>query len=237
MGRPRKPAEARRREGGTGGQGDVSHRPIPAPVVVMGRDVPVTAPKDMPESARRVWEYLAAELVKIGILDKIDLMAFKAFCLHAARWEAISAFLGEPPKEQTLAELEARIQRADMIARALDQRIATKLRMGELPEAKDVRAAERYLTTIATMQEVLDAKRALGNVVGFGSMGQLVESPLAAAARAEALLMARFATEFALTPAARARLELTVAEGAAAMKSLEDELGPTTRGAIEGTAT
>jgi phage terminase small subunit len=229
-GRPRKPAELRRREGGTERAGDVSHRPIPAPVVVMGRDVPVTAPADLAdEGARRIWEFLAAELVRIGILDKIDLLAFRAFCIHAARWEKISAFLAKPADEANLAELERRLQQAETIANALNQRIATKLRTGEPPETKDVRAAERYLVTVGTMREVLEAKRELGNLVGFGSMGQLVESPLAAAARAEALLKVRFASEFGLTPAARARLELTVAEGVAAMKSLEDELGPPTR--------
>jgi P27 family predicted phage terminase small subunit len=228
-GRPAKPRSRRAAEGGSEKRGDVSHRPLPAPVVVAGRNVPIEPPDDLPESARAVWVFIVAELAGAGIVDKVDLPQLRAFCIQVAREQDAGKLIDQPFDEQDSADLDATIQRMEAIATHLDARIATALRNSLPLEAKDIRAAESYADKLTKLREFRTAKRAVGNMVTLGSTGQLTEHPMLATERASANILLRFAQEFAMTPTSRARLGLAVLEGKSLERELADDLGPTAK--------
>lgn len=228
-GRPAKPRQKRAAEGGTEKAGAISHRPVPPPIVVAGRNVPTAPPPGMPETAIGIWEFIVAELATSGIIDKIDLPQLRAFCVQVAREQDAGNYISEPADETELTDLENEIKDMATIANALKTRIATTLRAGLAPDTKDVRAAESYARTLTNLRAYRSAKAKVGNMVALGSTGQLVEHPLLGTERASASILLRFAAEFALTPTARARLGLAVLEGKTLERELEDDLGPAAR--------
>jgi P27 family predicted phage terminase small subunit len=83
-GHNRKPAELRRREGGS----TVSHRPVPQTVVLGGRLDPQkfpAPPERLPEDGKDLWYELGPELAAVGLLDRFDLLAFEDLCRAHAR--------------------------------------------------------------------------------------------------------------------------------------------------------
>lgn len=194
-------------------------------VVVAGRNVPIAAPPDLPPLAKEVWEFVVTELAKAGIIDRVDLPQLRAFCMAVATERAATQLISEPFDELEDAELERELKEMQTIANALKGRIATQIRAGIAPETRDVNAAQRYAVTLANLRAYQAAKRKAGNLVALGSMGQLVEHPLVATRRAEAGLLLRFATEFALTPNARAKLGLAMIEGKTLLRELEEDIG------------
>lgn len=108
-----------------------------------------------------------------------------------------------------------------------------------LRSVADVNMAERFARTLASMRAYRSAKQKVGNLVALGSTGQLVDHPLVATERASARLLLRFANEFALSPAARARLGLAVLEGKSLERELDDDIGPpaSREDVIDGEAT
>lgn len=231
MGRPRKPVAARKREGGTKGDGAVSHRRQPSTelVVVAGRDVPISPPADLPEPARDLWEEIVRVLAEAGIVDRIDLPALRWFCLeHARGWQA-KALLDEPVDEEEHAALERQITEMDAIAGALKGQIANMLRAGlDVPPGK-INASANYERELANLRAFQRARRKVGNLVALGSTGQLTEHPLLATERAAALLVLRFASRFGLTPSDRAALGLQILEGKTMTKELNDDIGTPAR--------
>ena len=228
MARPRKPAAARKREGGTARSGNVSHRPQPSTelVVVAGRDVPITPPADLPAPARDLWEEIVRVLAEAGIVDRIDLPALRWFCLeHARGWQA-KALLDEPIDDEELEALETQLKEMAVIAGALKGQIANMLRAGlDVPPGK-INASANYERELANLRAFQRARQKVGNLVALGSTGQLTEHPLLATERAAATLVLRFASRFGLTPSDRAALGLQILEGKTMKKELDDDIGP-----------
>lgn len=87
-GRKPKPIHDREVEGGTGGQGTVSHRPLPQKVQVGGL---ITAeelaepPADLPEAGKKLWLRDVQRLIDVGIVDRVDIGALEALCTFYAR--------------------------------------------------------------------------------------------------------------------------------------------------------
>lgn len=231
MGRPRKPAAARAREGGTKRSGAISHRPQPSTelVAVAGRDVPVAAPADLPDDARELWEEVVRVLAEAGIIDRVDLPALRWFCLEHARGWAARRVLDEPVSEDDDAALTQSIREMEAIAANLKGRIATKLRAGVDVAPGEINAAANYETKLANLRAYQHARQRVGNLVALGSMGQLVAHPLLDVEQDAAGLVLRYASRFGLTPADRAQLGVLVLEGRTMRKELDEEIGAAAR--------
>jgi phage terminase small subunit len=228
MGRPRKPAAARAREGGTARAGAISHRPQPSTelVAVAGRDVPIAAPLDLPEPARELWAEIVAVLAHAGIVDRIDLPMLRWLCVTHARGRQAQAVIDEPVTEEELEQLERQTREMQTLADALKSQVANMMRAGlDVPPAK-INALTNYEQTLANLRELHRARRIAGNLVTLGSTGQLVEHPLASTERAAAALVLRYASRFGLTPADRAQLGLQILEGRTMKRDLENAIGP-----------
>jgi P27 family predicted phage terminase small subunit len=83
-GRPPKPVEQRRLEGGS----TVSHRPVPEPLLVSGRpdlerfrDPPAHLPKD----AKEFWGETIQRLTEVGIIDLVDAISLEMLAIQYAR--------------------------------------------------------------------------------------------------------------------------------------------------------
>lgn len=227
MGRPRKPAAARAREGGTARAGTVSHRPQESTelVVVAGRDVPIAAPDELPEHARDLWVEIVEALARAGIIDKIDLPALRWFCLeHARGWQA-KTVLDAPVDEDEMQGLDDQIRGMDAIASNLQSQVANMIRAGVNVPPAQVNALANYATTLANLRHYRAMKRKVGNLVSLGSTGQVIENPLLGTERAAATLVKSFAGRFGLTPADRAALGIAILEGRTMKKELDDEIG------------
>ena len=89
-GRRPKPIEQRQREGGS----DVSHRPLPQPMLVAGRplsgelEVP---PDHLPKLAREFWSKTVSYLIEVGVVDRIDEAALEMLSVQYARWRQAQA--------------------------------------------------------------------------------------------------------------------------------------------------
>jgi phage terminase small subunit len=225
-GRPPKVTQARRREGGTERQGTVSHRPLPEPVIVAGRNVPIAAPDDMPEDARSLWEEIVRQLAEAGIIDRIDLPMLRDYCVQYARARQAARLIDAPVSEQELEALDNRIKENVAVSAALKTKILEALRVGVAVPPAQVSALAKLETAIVNLEAYRDAKKKVGNLVALGSTGQLTEHPAVDIERHAASTALRFATEFATTPTARARLGLAVLEGRSLQKELDEDLGP-----------
>lgn len=225
-GRPPKATQARRREGGTEKRGDISHRPLPAPVVVAGRNVPIEPPADIPDDARLLWEEIVKQLAEAGIIDRIDLPMLRDYCIQYARARQAARLIDEPVSEEELQALDDRIRENVAVSTALKTKILEALRVGVAVPPAQVSALAKLETAIVNLEAFRDAKRKVGNLVALGSTGQLTEHPAVEIERHAAAMALRFATEFASTPTARARLGLAVLEGRSLQKELDEDLGP-----------
>lgn len=231
MGRPRKPAAARAREGGTAKRGAVSHRPQPATeiAVVAGRDVPVSPPDDLPEHARELWVEIVRVLAEAGIVDRVDLPALRWLCLQHGRGWTARRVIDEPVDEESDHDLGQRLSETAAILRAQKFQVANALRAGvDVPPGK-LNAISTLEVTLANLEAYRAARRKVGNLVALGSTGQLVEHPLVATERAAASLVLRYASRFGLTPADRAALGLMALEGSARKRELDAVLGASGR--------
>jgi len=77
-GRKPKPVEQRRLEGT-----DVSHRPLPTPLLVAGRpDLQEFAepPEHLTEMAREFWADIIVQLVQVGMIDRVDRPTIEMIC-------------------------------------------------------------------------------------------------------------------------------------------------------------
>lgn len=83
-GRPPKPVEQRRLEGGS----EVSHRPVPEPLLVAGRPdlekfrVP---PPYLPNDAKEFWGETIQRLTEVGIIDLVDGVSLELMAIQYAR--------------------------------------------------------------------------------------------------------------------------------------------------------
>jgi P27 family predicted phage terminase small subunit len=97
-GRPAKTAEARIVEGGSPGQGAISHRPLARPVVLAPR---ITAqsrpecPEGLPAEGRDLWEASVEFLIDINAAQVIDVPALRVMCIHYAMASQASDVLAE----------------------------------------------------------------------------------------------------------------------------------------------
>lgn len=83
-GRPPKPVEQRRLEGGS----TVSHRPVPEPLLVAGRpDLQRFAipPAELPEDAVEFWGDTVRMLAEVGVIDLVDTPAAVMMAIQYAR--------------------------------------------------------------------------------------------------------------------------------------------------------
>lgn len=224
-GRPPKLGETRAREGGTARTGKVSHRPSTELVTVAGRNVPTSAPSDLPPEAVELWEEIVRVLAEAGIIDAIDLPMLRQLTLQYARARQAATVLDEPLTEAELKDLNDDLHRSETIERALQTKVAALLQQGISPPTGDINALANYSTSVANKRAYIDALQSSGRVVALGSTGQLVEHPMVATERAAASLLLRFAADYAMTPVARARLGIAVLEGRSIQKELEDDIG------------
>jgi P27 family predicted phage terminase small subunit len=65
-GRPPKPREVRLADGNPG------HRPLPAPVLGLGKVLEFPAPASLSEREREVWDQLVPEVAALGWIDRVD---------------------------------------------------------------------------------------------------------------------------------------------------------------------
>lgn len=93
-GRRPKPAELRRLEAGGGERSPVSHRAVPEPIVVQGRE-PLTMPGGLPRDAEDAWHAIVPPLERIGLLDGIDAIALEAMCVQYARAKQAGRIVAE----------------------------------------------------------------------------------------------------------------------------------------------
>lgn len=230
-GRPKKPAARRAREGGTKRQGAVSHRPQPSTelVVVAGRDVPVSAPPELPPHARDLWEEIVRVLAEAGVVDKIDLPALRLFCVQYARAYAAKDVLDAEPNADDDLELERRLADTKAILDAQKIRVATTLRANVDVAPSLLNAIANLEVTVANLEAYRDARRRVGNLIALGSTGQLVAHPLLDVERHAANLCLRFGGRFGLTPADRASLGLALIEGHTRSTELSTILGDSPR--------
>ena len=230
MGRPRKPAAARAREGGTAKQGAVSHRPQPATelVVIAGRNVPVTPPEDLPTFARDLWVEIVKVLADAGVVDRVDLPALRLFCVSYARAMQAREVLDAPVDDDDV-ELARRLEDTKAVLHAQKVRVAALLEANvDVPPAK-LNAIANLETTVANLEAYLRARERVGNLIALGSTGQLTEHPLLQTERQAQQLVLRFASRFGLTPADRASLGLALLEGHSRQRELVDVLGESPR--------
>lgn len=234
MGRPRKPAAKRLREGGTKRAGAVSHRPLPDKkeaelVVVAGRDVPVSPPDDLPAPARELWVELVAVLAKAGVIDRVDLPTLRIFCVQYGRaWQAKSV-LDEPVDPKTDRAQAKRLVETTRLLENQKRTVNALVRANmDVPPAK-LNAIANLEVTVANLEAYRDARRRVGNLVALGSTGQLTEHPLVQTERQAASLLLRFAGRFGLTPADRATLGLALVEGTQRAAELDQVLGGSPR--------
>lgn len=82
-GRPPKPVEQRRLEGGS----TVSHRPVPEPLLVSGRPEMEfrEPPAHLPADAKEFWGESIQRLAEVGILDLVDGPALEMLAIQYAR--------------------------------------------------------------------------------------------------------------------------------------------------------
>lgn len=229
-GRPKKPAARRKREGGTKGQGSISHRPQETGLVaIAGRDVPVSAPDDLPPHARDLWTEIVRVLAAAGVVDKVDLPALRLFVVQYARAYMAKDVLDAPVDEKDDAALEERISETAAILKATKIGVANMLRASvDVPPAK-LNAIANMEVTLANLEAYRDARRRVGNLVALGSTGQLTAHPLLDVERSAATLALRFAGRFGLTPADRASLGLALIEGHTRASELSTILGDSPR--------
>lgn len=232
-GRPKKPAARRAREGGTKGQGSVSHRPQKdagtALVAIAGRDVPVSPPDDLPPHAAALWAEIVRVLADSGVVDKVDLPALRLFCVQYARAYAAKDVLDAPPDPDDDAALEQRLSETAAILKAQKIRIANALRAQVDVAPSLLNAVANLEVTVANLEAYRDARRRVGNLVALGSTGQLVAHPLLDVERHAANLCLRFGGRFGLTPADRASLGLALIEGHTRANELVTVLGDSPR--------
>lgn len=223
-GRPPKPRAARRKEGGTERAGAVSHRPLPAPVVVAGRNVPVDPPADLAPDARDLWTEIVRQLAEAGIIDRIDLPMLRLLCTEFGRARQAAVLIDEPVDEADLDAIDRRIRENEAVATALKTQILGAIRVGISVPPASVSALAKLETTITNLHAYRRAYAKVGNLVALGSTGQLTEHPAVEIARASTSTVLRYATEFCLTPTARARMGLAVLEARSLQKELADDL-------------
>lgn len=224
-GRPPKPTQRRRKEGGTERAGTVSHRPLPEPIVVAGRNVPIRPPDELAPDARDLWIEIVRQLADAGIVDKIDLPALRLLCTEYGRARQAATLIDEPVTEDELARLDTRIRENEAVANAIKTQILGAVRVGISVPPAQVSALAKLEMTIVNLTAYRAARAKVGNLIALGSTGQLTEHPAVDIARASSALVLRYLTEFAATPTARARLGLAVLEGRSLQKELEEDLG------------
>jgi P27 family predicted phage terminase small subunit len=91
-GRPPKPVEERVRDGTPG------HRPLPEVLLVSGRpDLQELAepPETLPREAKEFWHDVVLELVKIGMVDRVDRPVLKQLAVQYARIEQAQRVLAQ----------------------------------------------------------------------------------------------------------------------------------------------
>jgi hypothetical protein len=182
-GRPKKPTARRRREGGTKGHGEVSHRPMPdaetALVEIAGRDVPVSPPDGPSEVRARALDEIVRVLAEHGVVDKIDLPALRPVRRVRPRLlpgEATSST--RPPTATPTRRLERRLADTTAILDAQKVRVANLLRANADVAPSLLNAIANLEVVVANLEAYRDARQRVGNLVALGSTGQLVAHPL-----------------------------------------------------------
>jgi phage terminase small subunit len=198
-------------------------------IVLAGRNVPVAAPEDLHPDARALWEEIVAVLAEHGIIDRIDLPMLRQLCTQYARAREAARIVDAPLSEEEEERLEKELHESTALADALKLQIANRIRSSVEVPPSQVNALANYETAILNKRAYLDARRKVGGLVALGSTGQLVENPLVGLERAAASLVLRFASDFALTPTARAALGIRILEGRKLHDELADDLGPQAR--------
>ena len=75
-------------EGGTAGQGVVSHRPIPKVVEIAPQITNAPpAPDDLPDKGKELWDAVMPWLCEVNAVQEVDVPALKAMCHSWAQAE------------------------------------------------------------------------------------------------------------------------------------------------------
>jgi len=223
-GRPPKPIETRRREGGTARKGAVSHRPVPTTLAVAGRPdaAELTPPDDLDERGAAIWTHLVSLLHEADMLDRVDLAAIRLavvqYVQHDLAWSAVS----EDPDVDEFAE---RLDVTAQILVAQRVRIAQALQRGDDVPSREIDGLIKAEFKLANGREYVRLRKVVGAMVALGSTGQVVEHPLVGTGRAAAALFLRFAEQFGGTTLGRTRIQLGKAAGRRLEADLEDALG------------
>lgn len=236
-GRPPKPVETRKREGGSKRKGTVSHRPVPTTTTVARIEPDGPAPKpprDLPDEGKPIWVELVALLQEAGLLDEVDLAAIRVAIVQYVQHDLALRVVSEQPDEteldQLIANRENSLAQTAALLVAKRARLARKLRDDATAEDVSVSEVGALITAeerlgkaterLANLREYRRVRNVAGGLVALGSTGQLVEHPLAGTQRAAAALFLRFASEFGATTLARTRISL----GKAATRRLDRDV-------------
>lgn len=84
-GRPPKPREQRIAEGQPG------HRPLPEPVLALGKVLEFPPPADLRPAEAAVWAAIVPEFAALGWVDLIDRLALTQLCIAAATADELRA--------------------------------------------------------------------------------------------------------------------------------------------------
>lgn len=111
-GRPRKPTAIRLLEGNRSKTPLPQNEPKPAPIAP-------ECPKWLLAEAKKEWQRLCPELEAMGLLTRIDMAVFAAYCQSYARWKQAEAAMGRAVKkgaEPNGWENAARQRQKEMVA-------------------------------------------------------------------------------------------------------------------------
>lgn len=224
---PRKPvpAEKRKREARGRKTSPVSKRRVPVPIVVAGRDVPVTPPADLPKEAKSVWAEVVQLLAEAGIIDRVDLPILRQFCIQFARVELSRSAIAAVGKEFGRGDLAKRLKAYETLIGKKKTSLEKLQNAGVDVSADELRDLMKTETMFSNLRAFSAMNDAAPGMFALGSTGQIVENPAVAIERAAVVVALRIAEHYALTPVARSRLAIAGTVGKKLRNELEDDLG------------
>ena len=120
-------------------KGNPGKRPISASSTE-ATDLKRIAPKELSTAARKIWDQLAPELVRLRFLKESDRAAFSRYCEYFSRWWELTAILAKEGDSYWTESLHGKMQRINpnfQIRDRLEQRLQSlEDRMGLNPAAR-----------------------------------------------------------------------------------------------------
>lgn len=169
-GRPPKPVEQRRLEGGS----TVSHRPVPEPLLVAGRpDLQRFAdpPPGLPEDAREFWHDSVVKLAEVGVIDRVDtpslemLATLYARVLQCRRVTAVKGLFAHGSTGQIREAAWVKLERDSMMA---FQRLASEFALTPVARTRLGLAQLHGKAMAKELEEALEPDIVEGSFVDAG---------------------------------------------------------------------